>query len=276
MVDLRRRRGFLTIISLVLVAVVLVSLQIGGSYGGDAPHTFGLRVLSPWQRAFHWIVDSISSVFKNYIFLVNLKEENRRLQEEVRRLKRENDGLRESAYAVERLRRLLLLKEQVSLPLISAEVIAYSPSALLRTIVINKGERDGVRKGVPVVTWEGVIGRVMRIAPRSAVVLLLIDRNSSVDCMVQRTRTRGILEGEGGDRCYLRYVPRLEDIEVGDHIISSGLQGVFPAGLSMGTVSRIEKKEYGLFQEIEVIPSVHLSRLEEIMVIVMPGVEKEG
>jgi rod shape-determining protein MreC len=160
--------------------------------------------------------------------------------------------------------------------MIAAEVVAYSPSAWFRTIVINKGQRDGVKKGFPVVTLEGVVGRVMRISSSSSVVLLVLDRNSSVDCLVQRNRIRGIVEGEGGGRCYLRYVPRTEDIQVGDHIITSGLGGIFPKGLSMGEVVRVEKKEYGLFQEIEVMPSADLSRLEEVMVIVIPAGEGEG
>jgi rod shape-determining protein MreC len=276
MVDLRRRRGTLVIISLVLCAIVLIVLQISGRYGGDELHNVGLRPLSPWQRAFHWVVDSVRAVFQNHVLLVNLKEENRHIQEEARRLKQENADLRESAQTLERLQRLLLLKAKVPAPMIAAEVVAYSPSAWFRTIVINKGQRDGVRKGFPVVTWEGVVGRVMRVSSTSSVVLLVIDRNSSVDCLVQRTRTRGILEGEGGGRCFLRYVPRTEDIQVGDHVITSGLEGVFPKGLLMGEVVRVEKKAYGLFQEIEVMPSADLSRLEEVMVLVSPAGEGEG
>jgi rod shape-determining protein MreC len=274
MVDLRRRRGTLVIMSLVLCAVVLVSLQISGRYKVDALHRLGLQLLSPWPRAFHWVVGSVRDVLQNYILLVNLQEENRRLQEEVRRLQRANDDLTESAQAVERLRRLLSLKERMPATMISAEVIAYSPSALFRTIVINKGERDGVRKGMPVVTWEGVIGRVMRISSRSSVILLVIDRNSDVDVVVQRTRTRGIMEGGGETYCFLLYVPRTEDIQVGDHIITSGLEGIFPKGLAVGEVVKVVKKAHGLFQDVEVSPSAHFSRLEEVMVIAMPGGEE--
>jgi rod shape-determining protein MreC len=276
MVDLRRRRGTLIIISLVLVAVVLISLQISGRYRGDVLHSIGLSILSPFQRAFHWIVDSVTGVFKNYILLVDLKKENQRLEEEVHHLKQENADLKESAQAAERLRSLLLFKERVPATMISAEVVAYSSSPLFRSIVINKGERDGVRKGMPVVTWEGVVGRVLRISPKASVVLLIVDRNSSVDCLVQRTRTQGIVEGEGGAQCYLRYVSRTEDIEVGDHIVTSGLEGIFPKGLSMGDVTKVEKKEYGLFQKVEVTPSAHFSRLEEVLVIVNPAGGREG
>jgi rod shape-determining protein MreC len=276
MVDLRRRRGALIVISLVLCALVLIVLQISGRYGGDELHKVGLRPLSPWQRAFHWVVGSVGAVFQKYVILVNLKEENHQLQEEVRRLKQENADLKESAQTLERLQRLLLLKARVPAAMIAAEVVAYSPSAWFRTIVINKGQRDGVRKGFPVVTSEGVVGKVTRVSSRSSVVLLVIDRNSAVDCLAQRTRTRGILEGEGGDRCYLRYVSRTEDIQVGDHIVTSGLEGIFPKGLSLGEVAKVEKKAYGLFQEIEIMPSADLGRLEEVMVIVRPAGEGEG
>jgi rod shape-determining protein MreC len=276
MLNLRRRRGTLIIISLVLCALVLIVLQISGRYGGDEFHKVGLRPLSPWQRAFHWVVGSARAVFQNYILLVNLKDENHQLQEEVRRLKQDNDDLKESAQTLGRLQRLLLLKARVPGAMIAAEVIASSPSAWFRTIVINKGQRDGVKKGFPVVTLEGVVGKVTRVSSSSSVVLLVIDRNSSVDCLVQRTRTRGILEGEGGGRCYLRYVSRTEDIQVGDHIFTSGLEEIFPKGLSLGEVVKVEKKAYGLFQEIEVMPSADLGRLEEVMVIVRPAREGEG
>jgi rod shape-determining protein MreC len=275
MVNLRRRRGTLIIISLVLCALVLIVLQISGRYGGDEFHKVGLRPLSPWQRAFHRVVGSVRAVFQNYIHLVNLKDENHQLQEEVRRLKQENADLKESAQTLGRLQRLLLLKAQVPGAMIAAEVIASSPSAWFRTIVINKGQRDGVKKGFPVVTLEGVVGKVTRVSSSSSVVLLVIDRNSAVDCLVQRTRTRGILEGEGGGRCYLRYVSRTEDIQVGDHIFTSGLEGIFPKGLSLGEVVKVEKKAYGLFQEIEIMPSADLGRLEEVMVIVRPAREGE-
>jgi len=160
--------------------------------------------------------------------------------------------------------------------MIPAEVIASSPSAWFRTIVINKGHRDGLNKGMPVVTWEGVVGRVMRTSPGSSIILLIVDRNSSVDVLVQRTRARGIVEGDGASRCQLRYVPRTDDIQAGDRIITSGLGGIFPKGLSLGEAVMVEQKDYGLFHVVEVRPSADFSRLEEVMVILHPGGEREG
>jgi rod shape-determining protein MreC len=276
MVDLRRRRGTLFIVMLVVCAIFLISLQLSGRYGGDFLHTAVLKITSPPQRAFHWVVESIHSVFQNHIFLVDLKKENLQLQTEVRRLRHENMALRESVHAVERLQRLLRFKERVPASMMPAEVIAYSPSAWSKTIVINKGYRDGVRKDMPVVTWEGVVGRVMRTSSGSSIILLVIDRNSAIDVLVQRTRTRGIVEGNGGPRCKLRYVPRTDDIQVEDHIITSGLGGIFPKGLSVGEAVKVERKEYGLFQAVEVSPSADFSRLEEVMVILHSEAEKEG
>ena len=276
MVDLRRRRGTLFIVIIIVCAVVLISLHLSGRYKGDPLQNLALRVLSPPQRVFHWAVAGIRSVFQNYILLVDLKEENLQLQKELRRLQRENDELRESVYAVERLRRLLQFREQVPATIISAEIIAYSPSAWFRTIVINKGTRDGVNQDMPVVTWEGVVGKVMRTSPGSSIILLIIDRNSSIDVLVQRTRARGLVEGDGVSRCRLQHVARTDDIEAGDHLITSGLGGIFPKGIPMGDVAKVEKKEYGLFQEVEVRPSADFSRLEEVMVILRPMAEREG
>lgn len=276
MVDLRRRRGTLVIVILIISAVFLISLQISGRYGGDFLHNLVLRIIAPPQRAVHWTIASIRTVFQNHILLADRKKENLRLQAEVRRLQQENDELRESAQAVGRLRRLLLFKQQVSAAMIPAEVIASAPSAWFRTIVINKGHRDGLKKGMPVVTWEGVVGRVMRTSPGSSIILLIVDRNSSVDVLVQRTRARGIVEGDGASRCQLRYVPRTDDIQAGDRIITSGLGGIFPKGLSLGEAVMVEQKDYGLFHVVEVRPSADFSRLEEVMVILHPGGEREG
>lgn len=267
MTGLRRRNGRLIIAVLIVTAVFLVSLQFSGRYGGDFVHRVTLKLISPWQRAVHWVISSTLGVVERYILLVDLGDENRRLREELRRLQMENNELREHKQAVKRLRHLLLFKEQVHRVMIPAEVIAYSPLASFRTVVINKGRRDGLSEGMPVVTWEGVVGQIMRISEASSIILLIIDRNSSVDALVQGTRTRAMLEGEGGFRCRLRYVPRTDELRVGDRIVTSGLGRIFPKGLRIGEIVQVEKKEYGLFQDIEVEPSADFSRLEEVMVI---------
>jgi len=264
----RGRDGRYVVALLVILAIVLISLDLSGRWRGDFLHAAAVRCVSPAQRAFHWTVDSWLRLVHQYIALVGVYRENEKLLQEMKRLRMENDVLREYEHEVSRLRRLLLFKEKVKAEMIPAEVIAYSPEASFRTATINKGERDRVVKGMPAVTWEGVVGRVLHSTKEASRILLIIDRNSSIDVLVQRTRTRGILEGEGGAVCHLRYVSRQEDLKVGDVLVTSGLSGIFPKGLHVGKIVSVERKDYSLFQEITVEPGVDFSRLEEIFVLV--------
>lgn len=262
MADLTGRRGKIFIIATLLFTLLVVFLQVGG-HRVDR----GVGVLAIPQRAIHWGISSIRFLIERYIALVNLKKENLRLEEEVRRLKRENAELKEAALSAERLERLLALKGDIPQATIAAQVIAASPSGWFNEVVIDKGGRDGVRSGMPVVTKEGAVGRVVRVSAGSSVVMLLYDRNSAVDCFVQRTRQRGIVQGVGVGRCYLRYVPREADIQIGDLLVASGLAGGFPKGFPVGVVVKVDKQGHGLFAQIEVVPCADLSRLEEVMVI---------
>jgi rod shape-determining protein MreC len=272
----RRRDGRLVIALLIITSVVLLSLQLSGRYRGDLVSTAVLQVVSPCQNAFHWIISAGCDIVGDYIFLVGVKKENKRLRDELRRLEGKTRQLEEYEETVQRLRQLLLFKEEVKTKMIPAEVIAYSPLVAFRTVVVNKGERDGISNGVPALTWEGVVGRVIRTSTDSSVVLLILDRNSALDVLVQRTRTRALLEGTGSSLCRLPYIPRTEPLVAGDRIITSGLGGIFPKGLSVGKVIRVEKKEYGLFQDVDIEPCVDFSRLEEVMLVLSPDRQQVG
>ena len=263
----RGRDGRYVVALLVILAIVLISLHLSGRWRGDFVHAAAVKCLPPAQQAFHWTVDSSMALIQQYVALVGVYQDNEKLKEEVKRLRMEHDALRECEEEARRLRRLLLFKEKVKAEMIPAEVIAYSPEVSFRTITLNKGQRDGVMKGMPAVTWEGVVGRVVHSTKEASRILLIIDRNSSVDVLIQRTRTRGILEGEGGPTCRLRYVPRQEEVRLGDVLVTSGLGGIFPKGLHIGEVVSVERKDYSLFKEILVEPGVDFSRLEEIMVL---------
>jgi len=119
-----------------------------------------------------------------------------------------------------------------------------------------------------VVAKDGVVGQVIEAAPRTAKVLLIIDRNSAVDVMLQGRRTRAVMEGIGRrDTCILKYVPRTETVERGDRVITSGLGGIYPKGLLVGDVTGVWKEGYGLFQKVEIAPQVDFDRLEEVLVV---------
>ena len=155
----------------------------------------------------------------------------------------------------------------MALPVIGARVIAYDPTLWSRSAIINQGKAQGVKDGLPVLAPQGIVGRIVGVYPEYSKVMLIVDRKSSADAMVQRTRVRGMLKGKGGNRCSLEFVPKNADVQVGDLVLASGLVGLYPKGLVFGKVTAANKKNPGVFQEIEVTPSVDLSTLEEVLVV---------
>jgi rod shape-determining protein MreC len=133
-------------------------------------------------------------------------------------------------------------------------------------LTIDKGSRSGLRDGLPVVAARGVVGRIIKTAPNSSRVLLVTDASSNIAALVQRNRSRGVLQGSGA-KLILKYTLREADIATGDLLVTSGMGGVFPKGLSLGTVEIVERDELSLFQRIQVVPVVDFSHLEEVMVL---------
>jgi len=133
---------------------------------------------------------------------------------------------------------------------------------------VNKGANSGIKKGMAVVSTDGLIGRTVEVNSNTSKVLLLTDFRSAVDALIQRTRDRGVIKGKNTNTFEMKYIPLNADIKVNDRVISSGLGGVFPKGFLIGTVSRIKKKKQSLFQEAEVVPDRDLSEIEEVFIII--------
>lgn len=226
------------------------------------------EITSPFQKAIKLSTKSVKTLWFNYVFLINLKNENAALKETIETLTRENIELKEALIANTRLRKLLHFKEKFKTPMMPAEVIAYDPSMWFKTVLIDKGSKDGVAKNMAVVTSGGIVGRIMEVSRSTSKLLLITDHRSAVDAIVQRTRAKGILVGKVDDRCLLKYVFRADDVKVRDRIISSGLGGIFPKGLPLGHISRVSKNVCGMFQNVEVAPSVAFTKLEEVFIVV--------
>ncbi|RJP57846.1 MAG: rod shape-determining protein MreC [Deltaproteobacteria bacterium] len=264
----RRYRVIVITVSLCIVAILLISLNIKER---KKPHLFEeiiFEVSSPFQKTIQSTVKGVKTLWGNYVFLVNLKKENTVLNKTINALKEENLRLREAAIANIRLRKLLLFKEEFTSPMVPAEVIGEDPSSWFKTIILDKGSKDGIEKKMAVVTSEGMIGCVIEVSISVSKVLLSTDHSSAIDVMVQRTRAKGILEGRVNQTCQLKYVSRADDVRMGDDIISSGLGGIFPKGLLLGRVSKIKREGSGLFQYVEVTPSVDFAKLEEVFIVV--------
>jgi rod shape-determining protein MreC len=154
-----------------------------------------------------------------------------------------------------------------------ARVIAKDVSTEFRAIRINRGEASGLRKNMPVVTNEGAVGTILRTTASTAEVVTLMDSNSAVDAIDERSRARGVVEGLTDEMCQLRYVLRTDDIQTGDVMVSSGLGGMIPKGIPVGVVSKVNRKPFGITQDVEIKPSVDFSRLEEVLVITSSQIE---
>ena len=221
----------------------------------------------PFQAGVTRVMHFCRRTWNHYFYLVGVQQERDRLKEELGAAEMEKNRCLESALATERLRELLEMNAEAPYRMLPAQVAGIDPSGWFKTVIINKGTGDGVSKGMAVVATKGLVGHVIKAFDRSAMVLLVIDRTSAVDALVQRSRFRGIVEGETPVNCRFKYLVRKADVKIGDTVVSSGLDGVFPKGLRVGAISQILNPGSGLFQEPRVRPFVDFARLEEVLVI---------
>jgi len=258
-----------------LIALALTSLRVRQQKGIVFVDTLLMEVSAPLQRVSSGVIHAIRQAFRQYVFLIEVQKENQILKQRIADLQKKNDANEEALLANERLRRLLQFRDSLAalpgspisrVPVIASEVIGQDPSSWFRSVTINKGEGDGVRKGMAVISSDGVVGQVLKASFHYATVLLITDYNSAVDAIAQKTRARAIVEGKGENRCQMKYLLRTDEVHVGDIIVTSGL-GNFPKGLPIGEIRKVEKKGHSVFQYAELVPSVDLTQLEEVLVI---------
>ena len=209
-------------------------------------------------------------MWNGYVALQTVREENRQLHRDIELLKGQNNQLRESMTAVQRYEALLNFKQQSPSQTLAAQVIGRDATNWYRGMILNKGENDGVRTEMGVITPAGVVGRVVKTNATSSVVLLVTDPNNAIAGVVQRTRDEGIVEGTSHGRARLKYIPLLSNVQAGDRVVTSGLTGAFPRGLAIGSLIQVEKSEGDLFQSAEIEPEVDLSKLDEVLIITAP------
>ncbi|MFA5111484.1 MAG: rod shape-determining protein MreC [Desulfobaccales bacterium] len=262
----RFRTPLLIVLVLLLVFSVL-SLSLKRSPALKKVQGVMVSVTAPGLEGLEYVGRTAKQFWQGYFYLVGVRRENAELKRQLEEFKQREVRFQEAQQGLTRLEGLLDLKRQVALPVIGARVIAYDPSLWSRSAIVDQGKAQGVKIGMPVLAPQGIVGRVVEVYPQYSKVMLIVDRKSSADAMVQRSRVRGMLKGKGGNRCSLDYVPKSAEVQVGDLVLASGLVGLYPKGLVFGKVSTANKKSPGVFQEVEVTPSVDLSTLEEVLVV---------
>jgi rod shape-determining protein MreC len=258
------------VIAMIGVNIILLSVFNRRYISYYRPGRIAVSVIAPFQKASSKSIRFLKDIWYHYFFLVHAAEENDALKKALNKSVEKNVRYRELELSNARLRSLLNFEKTMTDPVLSAEVIGKDPSPWFKTVLIDKGKQDGVGRGMAVVVPKGIVGQITEVSSHYAKVLLIIDPNSAADALVQRDRARGIIKGDAAGELAFKYVLRKHDIAVGDIVVSSGLDGVFPKGLAVGQVSGVVKPKAGIFQEVTVAPYVDFEKLEEVLVVLNP------
>ncbi len=258
---------FATLFTIFLVLVV----SIFSNKRFNSLHELLFELAGPMQKSLSGASFSVADWQKDYYDLVKVRDENKRLLAELQECRNQRYNDREALALNKTLRRLLDFKKTLDMPSISARVIGNDSSVWLRTITIDRGSRDGISKGMAVVNEVGVVGQVIKVSPNYAKVMLAIAPASSINAIIQRSRSRGIIKGSGAMLYRLEYAQKSDNIQTGDFVVSAGYGGVFPTGLPIGVVSRVDKQKPGMFLDVEVTPVVNFLTLENLLVITGPN-----
>jgi rod shape-determining protein MreC len=260
------RKNALLLVALLFGHLVLLSNH-GNQAGGAALLERGvLRATSPLVDATGVAGAGAAGVAGRLAEIRTARSENQVLRDEVERLRFDLGRHREEAAENERLRRLLEMRTRLAPRSVGAAVVAANLAGQIRMIVIDRGLEDGVRPDLPVVAWGGAVGRVVSTDRRLAKVRLLNDPNGGAAGLVQRSRAQGMVVGRGDAPMTMLYVPAYEDVVQGDRVVTSGKDGVFPRGFTIGRVVSVGK-EPGVSKSISVQPEVDFSALEEVLVL---------
>ena len=251
------------------IAIFMLSSAYNSPSNWNSAESTIVEIISPFQKWFYNFYNAIESFWLSYFYLVDVHKENLALKKEINSLKKQNDQYHELEASNKRLRELVNFSHSIEYKVVAAQVIGLEPTRRFDSVIIDKGHKDGISTDMPVVTSSGVVGRIVAVSNNYAKVLLLIDKNSSIDALLQRTRERGIVKGGGRNNpCSFDYLDITADVIIGDRIITSGLEGLFPKGISIAYVIDINTNTQGsLFKGIYIQPTVDFSKLEEVLVI---------
>ena len=268
LVDIRQRSGYL-FVGVILAHILLISAQVSSRSGVPILEAVTFGIFSEVQRGLSSAVHGVTSVWSGYVGLRHVKTENDTLKKQLADAQVALQEQRALADRAQSLEKLLELRDRVNLQTTAAQIIGAAATPDFRTVTIDKGTRDGLRPDMAIISPAGVVGRIVVPSARSAKVQLLIDRNAAAGALIERSRAQGVAVGGGEDRLRLEFVSEAADIVVGDVVVTSGIDGIYPKGFVIGRVEVVDKS--GLtYKRISVKPAVDFSSLEEVLVVTTP------
>lgn len=262
----KKDRSTIVLLALAFLLAITLVLRQTGQMSLVQDWVGGIVV--PVQYAFNRLVTGLSRRVEALVHVQEMEAQKRELEEMVSQLMLRTVELQEAQIELELLREHLGFKEaHPEYELLAAEVIGHDPSNFVRFLIIDRGAKDGLRRGMPVISARGLVGRIAEVNAQWSKVLLLTDPSSSVNAMIQRSRATGVVQGGVGRKLVMRYIPQGEPLQEGDIVITSGLGGNFPKRLVIGQVTAVRQSDVEMFQEAEVRSAVDFSRLEMVLVI---------
>ena len=265
----KTKRVFLALLILIAITIFFLPRQtqkLLGNFGNPLTHLMAVPL-----QGFTSLEDGIRGVWKRYIALQDVYDQNRSLKEDIERLKGQLTQLREQVIISEQLNHLLASQQAGSIQTVAARVIGRNATNWYRTLILDKGERDGIHSNMGVITHAGVVGRVVKTHPSTAIVLLLTDPNVAVPAMIQGSREEGIVQGTTQGYIRMKYLPPLSPVQIGENVVTSGLTGAFPRGLQIGQIERLHKADTDLFRSAQIQSAVEFQKLEGVLIITSPG-----
>ena len=266
--DSRSRAGYL-FVAVAVGHIILISAQVNSRSGVPLLQAVVFGALAEVQRATGAVVTGVQRAWDGYVHLQRAQSDNETLRREVTDLRLKLQQARAQAAEAENLRQLLALRDRAKLETRAAEVIGTSATPEFRTVTIDRGGSDGIRVDMAVLAAAGAVGRVVTPSRSAAKVQLLIDRSAAAAVMTERSRAQGIVFGTGEPLLRLDYLSTTADVKVGDLVVTSGIDGIYPEGFAVGRIETIDRVG-GTFKNVRVRPVVNFSQLEEVLVVVAP------
>lgn len=269
----RKNMLFILVGAGLLAALLTYTLNLPNAASSNVLERGVGTVLAPLQAEVYRGAGLPLGLWENYLALVNVRVENRRLAEQIREMSTRLAAMEELEQENERLMALLNLRKNVRERMVTARIIGEDVTPWFRTLTIDRGSDDGLGDGMPVLAAGGVVGQTVKVTANSSRVMLLTDNASGIAAVIQRSRARGVVKGKGDNLCSLEFAMRGEDVQVGDQVVTSGVGGLFPKGHLIGEVTMVKKGEYGVFQTVTIRPAVTIARLEEVVVALRTSLE---
>lgn len=264
---LRKTFIFIGVALFVAINLIVITMSSRQALPVSGLERLAISMTSPFQLAVTRTMGFAESVWKTYFMTVLAAKENVELKAELSCAVELKNRYGELVQENSRLKKFVNFTSSVPDTYVAAQVIARDTSPWFKTIMIDKGAFDGLVKGSPVLISEGIVGQVIKVSKAFSRVLLVTDRNSAVDALVQNTRVRGMVKGNNQDKCIFVYALRKDEVKPGEMIVSSGLDQVFPKGLKIGRILDVKKEHSQLFQNITIETSVDFDKLEEVLVL---------